>query len=145
MMQNINSICMVTGRMAGMSLLQIAVIPRTLHERQERATQTAWCMGKRFDTCLLKLLRRTFEEVEAAARPGGPLARGGDAPLGVAQAFSLRHRDDLLARCPREDIAEMRETVLATLNRVAGKGESVVLVCCDKLWRCQHLCLAGAV
>ena len=53
-------------------------------------------------------------------RPGGRLARGGETAMSVAQAFSVRHRADLLAACPPADCDEMRAVVLASLNKVAG-------------------------
>ena len=63
---------------------------------------------------------RTYEDVEHAMRPGGRLARGGETPMSIAQAFSVQHRADLLAACPPADIDEMRAAVLASLNKVAG-------------------------
>ena len=41
-------------------------------------------------------LRRSFDDVERAAQPGGPLAEGGEAPIGTEARFSLEHREDLL-------------------------------------------------
>lgn len=63
---------------------------------------------------------RSLEEIEEAAKPGGQLAKGGEAPLTVSQAFSLRHRGDLLEKCTREDVDEMRQGVLETLTKIAG-------------------------
>ncbi|BDA49904.1 probable DNA polymerase lambda at C-terminar half [Coccomyxa sp. Obi] len=71
---------------------------------------------------------RTLEDVEAAAKPGGPLSAGGEAPLSVAQAFSLAHRGDLMEDCTEPDIAEMRHEVLDALNTVAGNGWTMVTV-----------------
>lgn len=63
---------------------------------------------------------RSLEEIEEAAKTGGQLAKGGEAPLTVSQAFSLRHRGDLLEKCTREDVDEMRQVVLDTLTDIAG-------------------------
>lgn len=60
--------------------------------------------------------------MEEAAKPGGPLAKGGEAPLSVAQAFSVAHRGDLLEACTPEDIDEMRRVVLDALDTVAGEA-----------------------
>lgn len=65
-------------------------------------------------------LCRSLDDVEAAARPGGPLGPGGAAPLTQRVRFSLENRADLLADCPRADVAEMEAAVLASLARVAG-------------------------
>ncbi len=65
---------------------------------------------------------RSLEEIEEAAKPGGQLAKGGEAPLTVPQAFSLRHRGDLLEKCLRKDVEEMRRVVLETLTNLAGEG-----------------------
>lgn len=64
--------------------------------------------------------RRSFEDVEEAAKPGGSLAQGGPHQLNVPQAFSLRHRGDLLEDLRPGDVQEMRETVLDILNSFAG-------------------------
>lgn len=61
--------------------------------------------------------------MEEAAKPGGPLAQGGTHQLTVPQAFSLRHRGDLLEDLQPGDVQEMRETVLDILNSFAG-GDS---------------------
>ena len=37
------------------------------------------------------------------------------------QLFSLKHRQDLLEDCPPEDIQEMSDTVLSTLNKTSGE------------------------
>ena len=58
--------------------------------------------------------------MEEAAKPGGPLAQGGAHQLTVPQAFSLRHRGDLLEDLQPGDVQEMRETVLDILNSFAG-------------------------
>jgi hypothetical protein len=73
--------------------------------------------------------------VADAAKPGGPLATGGEAPLTVAQAFSVAHREDLLDTCTEADVAEMRRVVLDALTTVAGEscchaGECPLVVLC---------------
>ncbi|CAK0786589.1 hypothetical protein CVIRNUC_009803 [Coccomyxa viridis] len=65
---------------------------------------------------------RTFQDVEEAAKPGGMLAQGGAHPLTVPQAFSLRHRGDLLEDLPEKDVQEMRAVVLDILSSIAGEG-----------------------
>ena len=67
-------------------------------------------------------MRRTFEDVEEAAKPGGMLAQGGAHPLTVPQAFSLRHRGDLLEDLPETDVQEMRAVVLDVLSSIAGES-----------------------
>jgi DNA polymerase/3'-5' exonuclease PolX len=70
---------------------------------------------------------RSFEDVEHAAQPGGLLSPDGAFPLSVEQAFSLRHRKDLLEPVPPQDIDEVMETVLQTLGQVSFPGWSVSL------------------
>ncbi len=65
---------------------------------------------------------RTLDDVAEAAKPGGPLAIGGVAPLTVAQAFSVAHRGDLLETCTEDDVDEMRREVLDALTTVAGQS-----------------------
>jgi hypothetical protein len=46
----------------------------------------------------------------------------------VAQAFSLRHRQDLLEPCTRKDVQEMRAVVLEALDRIAGMVPLLLLL-----------------
>ncbi len=66
-------------------------------------------------------LHRSFEDIEEAAKPGGICAQGGRHSLSVSQAFSLRHRADLLEDLTAADVQEMREVVLDVLGSMAGK------------------------
>ena len=75
-------------------------------------------------------------------RPGGRLARGGETAMSVAQAFSVRHRADLLAACPPADCDEMRAVVLASLNKVAGGWPSHLLSCSAKATKQQLWCIS---
>lgn len=45
---------------------------------------------------LLPTPTRSFEHVEMAAEPGGPMGEGGAFPISPEQRFSLEHRADLL-------------------------------------------------
>jgi hypothetical protein len=72
---------------------------------------------------------RTLDDVEEAAKPGGPLAPGGAAPLSIAARFSLEHRSDLLEACPEEDIVEMETVVKAAMVRYSGKYITFLVYC----------------
>ena len=67
-------------------------------------------------------LHRSFEDIEEAAKPGGICAQGGRHSLSVSQAFSLRHRADLLEDLTAADVQEMREVVLDVLSSIAGEA-----------------------
>lgn len=86
--------------------------------------------------------------MEEAAKPGGPLSAVGEAPLSVAQAFSLAHRADLMEDCTEANIEEMRHEVLDALNTVAGTVLSMSILqlrrsdikqgfCCTSLCPCK--------
>lgn len=64
---------------------------------------------------------RSFEDIEEAAKPGGICAQGGGHQLTAPQAFSLRHRTDLLEDLTQADVQEMREVVLDILTGAAGE------------------------
>ena len=72
---------------------------------------------------------RSLDDIEEAAKPGGICAQGGQHPLSVPQAFSLRHRADLLEDLTEADVREMREVVLDALGSFAGR-----VSCCTWVW-----------
>lgn len=80
------------------------------------------CAKLRWKLKPVSAMRRTFQDVEEAAKPGGMLAQGGAHPLTVPQAFSLRHRGDLLEDLPEKDVQEMRAVVLDILSSIAGES-----------------------
>ena len=80
------------------------------------------CAKLRWKLKPVSAMRRTFQDVEEAAKPGGMLAQGGAHPLTVPQAFSLRHRRDLLEDLPEKDVQEMRAVVLDILSSIAGES-----------------------
>jgi hypothetical protein len=98
--------------------------------------------GRCFPKLQLGDICRTLEDVEDAAKPGGPLAEGGVAALSVAQRFSLAHRDDILEPCPEADIRQMEEVVCAALANVSG-GHALApyLFCVHGL--CRHWTFQG--
>ncbi|KAL4439228.1 hypothetical protein ABPG77_004130 [Micractinium sp. CCAP 211/92] len=88
----------------------------------QRAAKLWWDLG-----C------RSFEDVELAAQPGGPLGPDGPSPLPPEQRFSLSHRADLLeSTCKRAcwglsaEVHEMLGAVRTGLETVSGHGG----------WRC---------
>lgn len=66
---------------------------------------------------------------------GGRLEPRDDNPLRLKpeQAFSLKHRNDLLADCSPEDIDEIKSTVLEVLASFAGgechEAQSMCMCC----------------
>ena len=83
-------------------------------------------------------LHRSFEDIEEAAKPGGICAQGGRHPLSVSQAFSLRHRADLLEDLTAADVQEMREVVLSVLGNIAGE-ELLRLIQHMPSWACPSV------
>lgn len=73
---------------------------------------------------------REYEDLENAAREGGPLHPvTGDLPISREALYCLKYRSDLLEKVTADDVAEMRHEVDSVLTKVTGAdGWNITLV-----------------